>query len=100
MKRPPQIAEELEEEEVDKLLFLKVLVFKFSNFTTDFGIFLWLLTFLFTGEEEEAGPDSSEDEEASSSGGIGGGGSGQAAVSGGTGFQIFKFYHRLWHFLW
>ena len=44
--------------------------------------------FLFTGEEEEAGPDSSEDEEASSSGGIGGGGSGQAAVSGGTGFQI------------
>ena len=101
MKRPPQIAEELEEEEVDKLLFLEVLVFKFSNFTADVGIFLWLLTFcgyfLFTGEEEEAGPDSSEDEEASSSGGIGGsgqaavsGGSGQAAVSGGTGFQIFK----------
>ena len=92
MKRPPQIAEELEEEEVDKLLFLEVLVFKFSNFTTDVGIFLWLLTFcgyfLSTGEEEEAGPDSSEDEEASSSGGIGG--SGQAAVSGGTGFQIFK----------
>ena len=38
MKRP-QVAEELEEEEVDKLLFLEVLVFKFSNFTTDFGIF-------------------------------------------------------------
>ena len=55
---------------------------------------------MFIGAEEEAGPDSSEDEEASSSGGIGGGGSGQAAVSGGTGFQIFKFYHRLWHFLW
>ena len=55
---------------------------------------------LFTGEEEEeVGPDSSVDEEASSnSRGIGGGGSGQAAVSGGTGFQIFKFYHRLWHF--
>ena len=45
MKRPPQIAEELEEEEVDKLLFLEVLVSKFSNFTTDFGIFVWLLTF-------------------------------------------------------
>ena len=40
MKRPPQRAEELEEEEVDKLLFLEVLVFKFSNFTTDFGIFV------------------------------------------------------------
>ena len=26
MKRPPQIAEELEEKEVDKLLFLEVLV--------------------------------------------------------------------------
>ena len=39
MNRPPQIAEELEEEEMDKLLFLDVLVFKFSNFTTDFGIF-------------------------------------------------------------
>ena len=66
----------------------------FSNFTTDF-VFL-----LFTGEEEEeVGPDSSVDEEASSnSRGIGGGGSGQAAVSAGTGFQIFKFYHRLWHF--
>ena len=39
------------------------------------------------------------DEEASSnSRGIGGGGSGQAAVSGGTGFQIFKFYHTLCHF--
>ena len=94
MKRP-QVAEELEEEEVDKLLFLEVLVFKFSNFTTDFVIFLlWFLTFLwllfFTGEEVEAGPDSSEDDEAStSSGRIGGGGSGQAAavtsVSGGTG---------------
>ena len=46
MKRPPQIAEELEEEEVDKLLFLEVLFFKFSNFTTDFVIFLWLLTFV------------------------------------------------------
>ena len=43
MKRP-QVAEELEEEEVDKL---EVLVFKFSNFTIDFGIFLWLLTFLW-----------------------------------------------------
>ena len=31
MKRPPQIAEELEEKEVNKLLFLEVLVFKFSN---------------------------------------------------------------------
>ena len=63
MKRPPQIAEELEEKEVDKLLFLEVLVFKFSNFTTHFVIFLELLNFfcsyfLFTGEEEEAGPDS------------------------------------------
>ena len=39
------------------------------------------------------------DEEASSnSRGIGGEGSGQAAVSGGTGFQIFKFYHTLCHF--
>ena len=45
MKRPPQIAEELEEKEVDKLLFLEVLVFKFSNFTTHFVIFLWLLIF-------------------------------------------------------
>ena len=98
MKRPPQIAEELEEEEVDKLRYW------FSNFqilpqtmsffvVTDF----FLGYFLFTGDEEEAGPDSSEDEEASSSEGIGGGGSGQAAVSGGTGFQIFKFYHRLCH---
>ena len=52
-----------------------------------------------TGEEEEVGPDSLVDEEASSnSRGIGGGGSGQAAVSGGTGFQIFKFYHTLCHF--
>ena len=31
MKRPPQIAEELEEKEVDKLLFLEVLVFKFYH---------------------------------------------------------------------
>ena len=46
MKRPPQIAEELEEKEVDKLLFLEVLVFKFSNVTTHFVIFLWLLIFL------------------------------------------------------
>ena len=46
MKRPPQIAEELEEKEVDKLLFLEVLVFKFLNFTTHFVIFLWLLIFL------------------------------------------------------
>ena len=39
------------------------------------------------------------DEEASSnSRGIGGEGSGQVAVSGGTGFQIFKFYHTLCHF--
>ena len=45
MKRPPQIAEELEEKEVDKLLFLEVLVFIFSNFTTHLVIFLWLLTF-------------------------------------------------------
>ena len=45
MERPPQIAEELEEKEVDKLLFLEVLVFKFSNFTTHFVIFLWLLIF-------------------------------------------------------
>ena len=45
MKRPPQIAEELEEKEVDKLLFLEVLTFFYSYF-------------LFTGEEEEAGPDS------------------------------------------
>ena len=63
MKRPPQIAEELEEKEVDKLLFLEVLVFKFSNFTTHFVIFLVVTDFfcsyfLFTGEEEEAGPDS------------------------------------------
>ena len=60
MKRPPQIAEELEEEEVDKLLFLEVLIFKFSNFTTDFVIFFVVTEFfcgyfLFTGEEEEAG---------------------------------------------
>ena len=39
MKRPPQIAEELEEKEVDKLLFLEVLVFKFSNFTTTLSFF-------------------------------------------------------------
>ena len=63
MKRPPQIAEELEEKEVDKLLFLEVLVFKFSNFTTHFVIFFVVTDFfcsyfLFTGEEEEAGPDS------------------------------------------
>ena len=45
MKRPPQIAEELEEKEVDKLLFLEVLFFKFSNFTTHLVIFLWLLIF-------------------------------------------------------
>ena len=39
------------------------------------------------------------DEEASSnSRGTGGEGSGQAAVSGSTGFQIFKFYHTLCHF--
>ena len=39
------------------------------------------------------------DEEASSnSRGIGGEGSGQAAVSGGTGFQIFKFYQTICHF--
>ena len=31
MKRPPQIAEELEEKELDKLLFLEVLVFKFYH---------------------------------------------------------------------
>ena len=31
MKRPPQIAEEFEEKEVDKLLFLEVLVFKFYH---------------------------------------------------------------------
>ena len=54
---------------------------------------------MFTGEEEEVGPDSLVDEEASSnSKGIGGEGSGQAAVSGGTGFQIFILYHRLCHF--
>ena len=48
----------------------------------------------------EAGPDSSVEEEASSnSRGIGGEGSGQAAVSGGTGFQIFKYYHRLRTFI-
>ena len=48
---------------------------------------------MFTREEEEAGPDSSvEEEDSSNSRGIGGEGSGQAAVSGGTGFQIFKFY--------
>ena len=63
MKRPPQIAEELEKE-VDKLLFLEVLVFKFSNCTTHFVIFFVVTDFfcsyfLFTGEEEEeAGPDS------------------------------------------
>ena len=63
MKRPPQIAEEVEEKEVDKLLFLEVLVFKFFKFyhtlchffvVTDF----FCSYFLFTGEEEEAGPDS------------------------------------------
>ena len=38
------------------------------------------------------------EEASSNSRGIGGEGSGQAAVSGGTGFQIFKFYHTLCHF--
>ena len=63
MKRPPQIAEELEEKKVDKLLFLEVLVFQIFKFyhtlchffvVTDF----FCSYFLFTGEEEEAGPDS------------------------------------------
>ena len=57
-----EASSELEEKEVDKLLFLEVLVFKFSNFTTLFVIFLcfdfFCSYFLFTGEEEEAGPDS------------------------------------------
>ena len=49
-------------------------------------------------EEEEVGPDSLVDEEASSkSRGIGGGGSGQAAVSGGTGFLILP---QTLAFLW
>ena len=44
MKRP-QVAEELEEEEVDKLLFLEVLqIFKFYH---RLWHFLWLLTFLW-----------------------------------------------------
>ena len=56
MKRPPQIAEELEEKEV---CFWR---YRFSNFTTHFVIFSGLLNFfcsyfLFTGEKE-AGPDS------------------------------------------
>ena len=61
MKRPPQIAEELEEKEVDKLLLLEVLVFKFSNFTTHFVIFFVVTDFFcsyFLFKEEEAGPDS------------------------------------------
>ena len=61
MKRPPQIAEEVEEKEVDKLLFLEVLVFQILPHVlchffvvTDF----FCSYYLFTGEEEEAGPDS------------------------------------------
>ena len=70
-------------------------IFKFSNFTTEFVYFLLLFVYRRGGGRTRLLVD---EEASSNSRGIGGEGSGQAAVSGGTSFQFFKFYHTLCHF--
>ena len=71
----------------------------FSNFQIlPQTLYFFLLLFVYRRGEGGRTRLLVDEEASSNSRGIGGEGSGQAAVSGGTGFQIFKFYHTLCHF--